>query len=78
VAGLNQAFENPGVPEGMDARLKSGHGNGQGEILVDLDRLGDRSVLMVVTTEMRFSVTDGDDEKDLTVTREVRFASERE
>jgi hypothetical protein len=78
VAGLHQPIEHFEVPAKAIARLKSGHGDGEGEIVIDLDRLGDRSVRMIVGSRMAFSLMVGDEEKELLVSRRLRYQSERE
>ena len=78
VAGLHQAVEHPEVPADASARLKSGHGDGEGVIAIDFDRLGDRSVRMTIGSRMAYSLMVGDEEKELSVSRRLRYQSERE
>ena len=41
------SLSHPEVPAGADVRLENGHGVGKGELTIDLDRLGDRTVEQV-------------------------------
>ncbi|MHC4472191.1 MAG: hypothetical protein ACYS99_14665, partial [Planctomycetota bacterium] len=78
VAGLNQDFEHPEVPADADARLKSGHGTGEGELVIGFDRLGDRMVRLTVEIRMEFSVTIGEEEMAVSQVRNIRYKSDLE
>ena len=78
VAALNQTFEHPEVPAEASARLLRVHGDGEGEVVIELDRLGDRSVRMSVETRAEMSWTDADGERELEVTRKLRYESSQE
>jgi hypothetical protein len=78
VAGLNQDFEHPEVPTGAEARLKSGHGTGEGELVIGFDRLGDRMVRLTVEIRMEFSVTIGEEEMAVSQVRNIRYESDLE
>ncbi|MHC4957650.1 MAG: serine/threonine protein kinase [Planctomycetota bacterium] len=77
VAALNQSFQHPAIPKSVNARLMRVHGDGEGVVVVDLDRLADRSVRMAVETRTELTWTEDAGEKTLAVVRNLRYESER-
>ena len=78
VSALSQDFEHPEIPTTASARLKRVHGDGEGEVVIDFDRLVARSMQMTVESRTELSVTEGEEEQDLSVTRKLRFETKRE
>ena len=78
IAALTQDFEHREVPATANARLKRVHGDGEGELVIDLDRLGDRSLWMNVASQAELTVTDEEQELELSVGRKIRLESGRE
>ncbi len=78
VAALDQALEHPAIPANANVRLKRVHGDGKGELVIDFDRLVPRRSLFVVESRSEMSVTDGEEEQELSVGRKHRFEMERE
>jgi hypothetical protein len=76
VSALSQDFEHPEIPTTANARLKRVHGDG--EVAIDLDRLVARSMWMTVESRTELSVTEGEEEQNLSVTRKLRFETKRE
>jgi hypothetical protein len=77
VAALNQAFEHPEIPANMNARLKRVHGDGEGELVIDLDRIAPRSLRMALETHAELSMTDEETELEASVGRKLRIETER-
>jgi hypothetical protein len=76
--GPNQEFAHPEIPAEADARLVSAHGDGEGELHIAFDRLGERSFRMSVESRAVLSVMDGEEERELSVVRKLRYETERE
>ena len=72
------ALEHPAIPANANVRLKRVHGDGKGELVIDFDRLVPRRSLFVVESRSEMSVTDGEEEQELSVGRKHRFEMERE
>ena len=78
VTALSQDFEHREIPDRTKARLKRVHGDGEGEVVIDFDRLVTRSSLGDVETRAELVVRAGEEEQEMTVVRKLRIESKRE
>jgi serine/threonine protein kinase len=78
VTAGRQALEHPELPAGARGQVKRVHGDGEGALVIDFDRLGDRSLWMTVESRAEMLVTEGEEERELSVRRKTRIETKRE